>query len=846
MNLLEVEQILTEMFQEPLTHDRDRHIVFWYDEAGDFITEIEHLSLKNVRIWRFSENNLFATKYELEVNDRTSHFLLYTNHQKPVPQEDWLYNLYKLGSEFTADKITIFMRKLGLEDDRLRPIFMEYGQFFKSNARFESFRKYPVEKYTEQIIDLIVLSTLSKSPLHTIDEIVKAIFTHEQNGTHDAWAQIQKYGKEEKFWDIVRTHYGYTYPEKSLTSLLTCFMMTYITEQNVDIVYPKTWLEYVSPRPTNIVVFMNQWMNHREDREVFNTLSDKVSEHMRVEMFIREWDVHELVAFDGFHIFDERIINFIIDQLMNNVGQFADYELLIKQRRKKQWYEEYLNEYETLFQAIQFFTLMKEINYHIPEDNADTLFRMYTTKFYQLDAYYRKFYVAYDRLQSKESFRPLREKVENSYTYDYVQELAIAWTNALMKEQDKGWFHPGIQRQMDFYNDSVKPYIDNDQRIFVIISDAFRYEIAQELNQLLNNERKGAATLEGLQGVLPSYTALGMASLLPHQQLTLDETAQVSVDGMRTAGIKNRRAILQKYVPESIALSAKDVHAMNRTELRSACAGLKVIYIYHNAIDAVGDNPATEMDVFQSAEEAIHEINGLINRLVNTLSAASILITADHGFLYQRDKMALNQLIPQQIEESLYASRRFVVSRQKQQSEGTLLYPMDELINERSTFVTVPKGVNRFHLQGAGANFVHGGAMLQEIVIPLITFKHDRSKKPDNIVRHVDVKLTSPVRKITHTETYVEFFQTVAVGDKILPLELQAYFVDETGKAISNRCHLIADVRSVEAYERSWKEKFIFQSIHYDRQKQYRLLLEKLDGTLYDSYSFTIDIITYD
>lgn len=90
---------------------------------------------------------------------------------KPTPREDRLFNLYKLGSEFTADKITIFMRKLGLEDDRLRRVFMEYGQFFRSNARFESFRNYSVDAYTEDVIDINVLSVLTKSKMNTIDII---------------------------------------------------------------------------------------------------------------------------------------------------------------------------------------------------------------------------------------------------------------------------------------------------------------------------------------------------------------------------------------------------------------------------------------------------------------------------------------------------------------------------------------------------------------------------------------------------------------------------------------------------------------------------------------------------
>lgn len=843
MNVIDVQSILNELFEEELTNDRDRHIIFWYDEAAEFIDEVDKLELDGVRIWKFSDHNLFATKYELEINDLTSHFLLYTNSPKPAPREDWLFNLYKLGSEFTADKITIFMRKLGLEDDRLRPVFMEYGQFFNSNARFESFRKYPVDVYTEETIDLNILSVLTRSRINTMDEMLKALFASEQSGEYEAWKMIKKFGNEEKFWALVEKYYGYTLEEKSLQSLLTFFMMTYVTEQNVDIHYPKTWTEYVSPRPTNAIVFMNQWMNHRKDRMIFNVLSDQISHFAKIEMHINEWDIHELSSFDAFRIFDERIIEFIADQLTNKVGHFEDYEQLILKRRKKHWYPEYKEGYEALMQAVRFFELVDKLDQFIPEEQATNTFHSYVNTYHKLDMYYRKFYIAYDKLTSKEPLRNVRELLESTYTNWFVHELAIKWVGSLEREGDS-WFLPQIKRQSNFYDEWVKSYVDNGQRVFVIISDALRFEVAKELVETLNSERKASTELTALQGVLPSYTALGMASLLPHKKISLSDDGEVFVDGLRASSTKNRNTILQQHVSESVAFTFEELSSMDRTTLREACSGLKVVYIYHNTIDAIGDHPATERDVFSAAEDAIKDIRLLINRLVNNLSAANILITADHGFIYQRDKLNVSQLTSKQIEENIVTNRRFILSERYNEIEGTLSYRMDEMLqDEQITYVTVPKGINRFQIQGAGANFVHGGAMLQEIVIPIITFKNDRSTSRRNVVRHVDVKLTSPTRKITHTESFLEFFQTVAVENKVLPIQLYAYFVDEDGLKISNSCHIIADSKAIEAYERTWKEKFIFKSIEYDRRKDYYLVLEEEDGYIYEKYPFTIDIL---
>ena len=39
----------------------------------------------------------------------------------------------------------------------------------------------------------------------------------------------------------------------------------------------------------------------------------------------------------------------------------------------------------------------------------------------------------------------------------------------------------------------------------------------------------------------------------------------------------------------------------------------------------------------------------------------------------------------------------------------------------------IPKGASRFHFTG-GARFIHGGAMLQEIVVPVITVRHKKDR----------------------------------------------------------------------------------------------------------------------
>jgi len=50
-----------------------------------------------------------------------------------------------------------------------------------------------------------------------------------------------------------------------------------------------------------------------------------------------------------------------------------------------------------------------------------------------------------------------------------------------------------------------------------MVSNTFRYEAAEEFEQIINVKYRMKTELKSMLGVLPSYTALGMAALLPHK-----------------------------------------------------------------------------------------------------------------------------------------------------------------------------------------------------------------------------------------------------------------------------------------------------------------------------------------
>jgi len=93
MNLDEVKRVLEENFIKELAEGKKRNIVFWYDEEGEFVEDINELELDNAKILKLTYNNAFRIKYQLEKEDTNTNYLIYSPLAKPMPRENWLLDI---------------------------------------------------------------------------------------------------------------------------------------------------------------------------------------------------------------------------------------------------------------------------------------------------------------------------------------------------------------------------------------------------------------------------------------------------------------------------------------------------------------------------------------------------------------------------------------------------------------------------------------------------------------------------------------------------------------------------------------------------------------------------------
>jgi uncharacterized protein (TIGR02687 family) len=376
-----------------------------------------------------------------------------------------------------------------------------------------------------------------------------------------------------------------------------------------------------------------------------------------------------------------------------------------------------------------------------------------------------------------------------------------------------------------------------------------RYEAGLELETLLNSQTRGSTTIKPMLGVIPSYTSLGMASLLPHKNIELKHDKKVFIDGMDSTSTDGRDRILKNVNSDSIAMPLDDLIKCSRDDARDMIKDARIIYLYHNTIDATGDHAQSEKKTFQGVRTCIDELLRAVQKIVNSLNGTKIFITSDHGFLYNREPLEeIDKLDSiKEKEKIIKTSRRFIIADGDLDIDGTQKIDMNYILTPKSNYnAYVPNGNIRFSKRGAGNLFVHGGASLQEIVVPLIEFHNIRkdSKRDTQSKRPVKVELITPIRKITNNRFNLSFFQKERVEGKLKPITLKILFTDdETNTQISDERTIIADSTVKDPTEREFKLSFTLKGQKFDKSKNYCLkIIDSETGIEIESIPFEISI----
>lgn len=844
---------LNKKFKEALPDYYTRRIVFWHDEEGEFKEQLEGFELDNAKVLILTGTNNFYAKKLLTVDDTESNYLVYDPFPIDKPN-NWLYDIELYSDKFQADLISTWMDEMHLSESipQVRQTLREYKKFFNAKKRRDKITAIGETIKTAAQLHQAIMAYLCGTKEMTASAIAKTVFAAGlELEANSCYQELANYGEDKIFWQMMQQMTGYSDETPTLKALAGQIFIT-ACSRTMHTDYLRGLENFISsPHQAFCYDFVSEWKSSN-DLHNYKNIACYVEDEAKLVSIFSKVPIEHLLNTDIFPCIDTIIINMLMRDVAQDIIDTALIRNVVEKRRTCAWYSGLNIYYEGLIQLsnMQDFYIAHSAGFH--ETDPYELWNKYTGEYCLMDTCYRNFHLQYAQGLKQyhgelgDLWDKVKHKAERIYVNWFLEELGANWTKISQASYRDYGRITGIPLQENFYKNHVKPV---GNRVFVIISDALRYEVASTLATQLKQEGKSDIKLESMQAIFPSATKFGMAALLPHKELTAKAAPagiEILADGMSTAST-NRDKILKNANPASLAVSYSTIVNSARAERQAMVKGMQVVYIYHDRIDSAGHGEDT--DIFRACSEAVEELKNLIRIIVNDFSGVNVLITADHGFLYtysplqESDKVGTEDFDGKIIEKA----RRYIIAEGNANSEHMMPMLIMEGRSEYKAFS--PKENIRLKIKGAGGKFVHGGASLQEMVVPVLEYHAVRSSsksyqqnKERYDIKAVTIKLLSANHKISNMIFGLDFYQPEAVGGTRIAAQYQAYFVDSVGNKISDVQQIIADKTDPDMTTRKYRCNFNLKSLKYSNKEKYYLVIDDENGMEQEKTEFQIDI----
>lgn len=773
-------------------------VLFFFDEDQDYKEEADNWDSNTIQLI-IADSALFNLKIKLEYELLEKKIFLYFPYPEPKKKELLSFPLTDLiyaNKILKIDDIAEFLELNNLKAYH-RPLVKKYIPFIKTQKvqkvlapilNNTSFEEPSIKKG-------LISSLLGFARIETETKAIAKILTFLLNDTDEELSQLIKKLEQiesnelvcrwlDEYLDVNTDKLSRDTLQTALKKLKYSLLM-----QNTVNLSPND--NYVSLKVTSlnkinlINALIQDWQSDPKLSTLINPLFSDIANDVREDEIVK---IYGLDIDYGFYSEDlilsiiQKIIEFIpfqpekslsiLSTLKSNATSSRDeikdvIQLLIKSA----------NIYKNL-NGIKSYTL----------NNEEEYINLYASQLHRIDYYYRKFVVLADNIRpyllyDKLELDLFNEVIHNKYE-EHLKILNTEWLKCL-NENKFNFNGLATEKQYNFYDKHIN---GSENKITVIISDALRYEAAYELLDKLHSDAQNQAEIGHMISSLPSNTKMGMANLLPHKNIEFNN-GSFSLDGISSEGLENRIKILQSENEDSKAINFEDLTKLTRPVLREIFKA-SVVYVYHDRIDAIGDARKTESDAFENVDKAINELIPAIKKIHSSYNVTNVIVTADHGFLFNYKDLpdAMYETLPDSKSAIVNHNRFSIIDKEVQTSSYVLDLANCTKLNT-DLKITIPKAINRYRRQGHGMHYVHGGASLQEMIIPVI----ESSRQRQDVVERVTFRLVSKQLKIVSGAIKVKLIQDKPIGSNLKPMSLLVGLYDYTNTLVSNESEVTLD-----------------------------------------------------
>lgn len=818
-----IEEALNKLFQK-------YRIIFWYDAKQEFSEMFSDLDLPGIQKHQV-DNNEFYLKHQAIKEHPEDRFLFYLPYPEPQYEDNWLLDLQLSGYVFQTDQVALYLQELEL-DMRFRSVISDHLEFFRNKERRlklkEMLESGDDEHGIRYKLTAITLGVDNPGLVYFIQQQGVEFIAENKQPEKD----LERFNLKDFFWKEIAQRYNFHSDAPSFYG----FMLELFA--NNFSLCKKSGISKDSK------ILLSVWKDKISCQESFRALSQRLAKDLKIEKLLQTASIDEIIDDDLFDLVDKKIISELSHQIVSESASSDKVSRIIKRRENKYWYDDYKPFYQSLEDASTMISHVRKITPVLFASFEEGV-EQYSRELFRVDLHYRRFLYHYRQTGQNKVLDPLATKIGKVYTNDWLLSSGNEWQKIIDKTDR--WNASSNYFQQKFFQVHVRPFTVKNQRLFVIISDALRFESGWEYCRKIQTENRYEAEMGYMYTGLPSYTQLGMAALLPGQEMSIAEEGQVTVNGLSSAGIAGRTKILEQFSgTRATAINAEDFMKMNSaTEGRDFVKQYDLIYIFHNQIDKVGDDKNTETEVVNAVTQEFDYLTDLLKKISN-MNGYNMIITSDHGFLYQHEPLEESDFSTAEYSGEIWKeSRRFVIGSSLKDVKKAVVFSSQQLNLKGEAEILVPRSINRIRIKGSGSRYTHGGASLQEIVVPVIKV----AKRRSDTVRQVEVDVIKSSDRITTNIVNVSFIQSQLVSAGMLPRTIRASIVGGGNDLLSDQFTYEFDI--TEGSERMREVKHYFQMSSrarekYNNQRVTLLLEEPIPDSsawkTYKEFTYTLSI----
>lgn len=775
-----------------LIQQEQRNIVFYFDADNSFKENVAAIEDSGIKVIEVSDN-YFELKYLIEYELKDKKLFLYHPYKKPDANKLKKYPLLDLliaNVELRLDDAYEFMSEYKLGENNLTLIKKYIKQLKTKTNRKKLARILTPDRFNEASLQrgLISIALGFNTVVDKNSCMAKCLILANESNDFEKFINSLKaleLDNELLSWfnELLDTHLPNLnfvaikeFAEKIKYNVITIYLDKTLAEDN----YAKLKLDRVADI-NMLQVFFQDWSNNTILKEKIDSVFIELAKEIKTSKIISVYGLKQEYGY-----YSAQIIEAIVEGLYREVtvNPLKTKDECIRWMRLSVLSDDYKNQLEYIYHTSSVFAILESYNAFIFKDELSYI-NEYTRELYKVDYNFRKAVMAFEKVKDylfefdkigNDIFNQLNNKYDR-----FLIDLNVEWQKSLNKNKFD-YRKINVNKQYDFYKDNIAKL---DHKIVVIISDALRYEVGMELFENLMADSKNNLEIEPCLASVPSYTNLGMSNLLPNSGISvesLENDLVFKIDGKSTVS-GNREAILRSKELESSTIDFNKIMKFDRDDGRDFFKSNRIVYIYHDWIDAIGDKKGTENQSFEAGEKAIADIQRLIKKLYGW-NMRHIIITSDHGFLYNYNDLAENsrEKLPKTVGYERSHIRFTIADDFDGKVDGSVLGLSATTNIDTKLKVAIPRAINRYRKQGnVGVQFVHGGASIQELITPVIKFYKQKTETNN----YVTFKRFDQTDKILSGSIRITLLQDNPVTNDNKSLEAIFGLYSETGELFS-------------------------------------------------------------